>query len=68
MKYRIRRLRDGIQELSINIENTRRETQELIQETEEQRMRTREYLERSRKLHPEIFPENSEEKIEHFLS
>jgi hypothetical protein len=62
MKYRMRRLHDGIQELNTTIEKNRRETQELLEQSREQRQRTTEYLERSRKLHPELFPENNEEK------
>ena len=55
MKYRLRLLHEGIEELRINVEKNRRETQELIQGSREQRMKTDEYLERSRKAHPELF-------------
>ena len=55
LKYRMRLLHEGIEELRINVEKNRRETQELIQGSIEQRMKTDEYLERSRKAHPELF-------------
>jgi hypothetical protein len=63
MKYRIRLLHEGIEELRINVEKTHKETQELIQGSIKQRIKADEYLERSRKLHPELFPpENNDEK------
>ena len=63
MKYRVRLLHEGIEELRFNIEQSRRESQKLIQESIEQRMKTNEFLERSRKAHPDLFPpENTDEK------
>ena len=63
MKYRIRLLHEGIEELRINVEKTHKETQKLIQGSIKQRIKADEYLERSRKLYPDIFPQkNSDEK------
>jgi hypothetical protein len=63
MKYRLRLLHEGIEELRINVEKSHRETQEIIRESREQRMKSDEYLERSRKAHPELFPpENIDQK------
>jgi hypothetical protein len=59
MKYRVRLLHEGIEELRFNIEQGRRESQKLIQESIEQRMKTNEFLERSRKAHPDLFAEKN---------
>ena len=55
MKYRMRRLQEGIDELRQSIDSNRKEAQELIEQSREQRMRSAEYLEKTRKAHPEIF-------------
>jgi hypothetical protein len=64
MKYRLRRLQEGINELRQTIEDNRKEAQELIEQSREQREKAKEYLERSRKQHPELFSED-EDKDEH---
>ena len=61
MKYRLRRLQEGINELRKSIEDNRKEAQELIEQSREQREKAKEYLERSRKQHPELFSEGEDE-------
>jgi hypothetical protein len=61
MKYRLRRLQEGINELRQTIEDNRKEAQELIEQSREQREKAKEYLERSRKQHPELFSEDEHE-------
>jgi hypothetical protein len=60
MKYRLRRLQEGINELRQTIEDNRKEAQELIEQSREQREKAKEYLERSRKQHPELFSEDED--------
>jgi hypothetical protein len=60
MKYRLRRLQEGINELRQTIEDNRKEAQELIEQSREQREKAKEYLERSRKQHPKLFSEDED--------